>query len=94
MGAKKREGKTNSSKSKSGKDKYKSSRHNKVKHEDAGEDGAKNTKYVCLSCKKKGRRYNHPPDKCNYAKGDKWHGLEGQALKDVKNAFFDELKRK
>ena len=29
----------------------------------------KHVKFICLGCKEANRRFNHPPDKCNYAKG-------------------------
>ena len=35
-----------------------------------GEDNAdKHVKFMCLLCKDNNRRFNHPPDKCNYARG-------------------------
>ena len=60
-----------------------------VETEPDSDDADKSARYVCLLCKGANRRHNHPPDKCNYAEGGVWHGLEGAALKEAKKAFFD-----
>ena len=62
------------------------------KEEDDETKQNKYVKFMCLLCKDHNRRFNHPPDKCNYAKGGIWHGLEGAALKEAKQAFFDKRK--
>ena len=62
----------------------------KREREDDEKPGSnKHVKFMCLLCKDNDRRFNHPPDKCNYAKGGIWHGLKGAELKDAKRAFFE-----
>ena len=51
----------------------------------------RSVKFICLDCKEKGRRFNHPPDNCNYAKGGALYGLKGVELEKTKDAFFDKL---
>ena len=70
----------------------KSALRNRKTEDDEAVPDRKSVKFVCLTCKETDRRHNHPPDKYNYVKGDRWYGLKDQSLKDDKKVFFEERK--